>query len=215
MSTEKLPVSRVLEELVTSHTEENIRFRTIRDSLDGQGFCLLMIILAFPAALPLPYPPGFTTILGVPLALLSIQMLFGLPVPWLPKWLENRMVPRSLLVSVVEKAMPILLKLEHFVRPRMAFASMPFGEKLVGLASLLGAILISIPIPFGHMLPGFAVLLMSLGFLDRDGVTIIGGIILVLLGVCLDVGIVFAGTEAIYSLFSFVEQHYHHSHSVL
>ncbi len=208
MTSEKAPVSRILQELVEHHREEVVAFSTIRDSLDGQGFSLLIIILAFPAALPLPYPPGFTTIVGVPLALFSVQMLLGFSAPWLPRWLGAKKVRRSLLVTVVGRAVPLLHKIEHRIRPRFAFMGRRWGEKLVGLVSLVCAILISIPVPFGHMLPGTALLLLSLGFLEQDGVTVIAGMCVALLGVVLDAAVIFAGTEALLGVFSFV-QHLH------
>lgn len=200
-------VSAVLETLVAQHTEARVSFNAIRNSLDGQGFCLLMIILAFPAALPLPYPPGFTTIIGIPLGLFALQMLLGFSMPWLPVWVGNKTIERTLLVAMVKRAVPLLRCVERYIKPRFGFADTAIGERLVGLGCLICAVLISIPVPFGHMLPGVAVLLMSLGLLDKDGVTIIIGMIVALLGVAFDAVIIFAGAEAILEVFSFIEHH--------
>lgn len=211
MTVQKSPVSVELKGLIERHKEEHISFNTIRDSLQDQGFCLLMIILAFPAALPLPYPPGFTTIVGIPLGLFALQMLLGFKMPWLPQWLGKRQIHRSLLVSLVERAIPLLHRVEHHIRPRFFVANTMLGEKLVGAVCLACAVLISIPIPFGHALPATAILFMALGFLARDGITIIIGIIIAIIGLGLDIAIVFAGTEAILGMFSFVKHHHHHS----
>lgn len=207
MNSTKLPVSELLEKLVQQHTSPKITFNDIRNALKESGFCLLMIIFGFPAALPLPYPPGFTTLLGIPLALFAIQMLLNVSSPWLPNWLEKKSISYNLLQMVVARAVPLLHKAEKYIKPRFSFTDTLLGEKLVALFFLACAIMISLPIPFGHMVPGIAVLLMALGMLDRDGVTVMAGMALTVVGLIADIVIVAIEWEALVDLFWFVDSH--------
>lgn len=207
MNLTKLPVSELLEKLVQQHTSDKITFNDIRNALKESGFCLLMIMFAFPAALPLPYPPGFTTILGIPLALFAIQMLLNVSSPWLPKWLEKKSISYSLLQMVVARAVPLLHKAEKYIKPRFSFTDTALGEKLVALFFLICAIMISLPVPFGHMIPGLAVLVMALGMLDHDGVTVAVGMALTMVGLIADIIIVTIEWKALVDLFWFVDSH--------
>lgn len=204
MNGEVTSVAQMLESLVTRHTEEKVSLGAIRNSLHEQGFCFMMIVLAFPAALPLPYPPGFTTLVGIPLILFAVQMLLGKDAPWLPEWLGKRTIRRPLLVSIVKKSIPLLHKIERYTKHRLPFNTTLWGEKLVGSVCLLCAILISIPIPFGHAVPAMAVLIMSLGFLASDGITIIVGMLTAILGVAIDIALVFVGKEAVHDILFFI-----------
>lgn len=42
----------------------------------------------------------------------------------------------------------------------------------IGLVCLVLAIIITLPVPFGHMLPGTAIVMLALGLLERDGLAI-------------------------------------------
>lgn len=42
----------------------------------------------------------------------------------------------------------------------------------IGAISLILAIIITLPVPLGHMLPGVAISLLALGLLERDGLAI-------------------------------------------
>lgn len=108
-----------------------------------------------------------------PLVLLTAQLLIGRPKPWLPAFIRNRSFARSEFATVVGRLVPWLERAERLVRPRLLTLSEPTGERLIGLAALLLALLLFAPLPFGNMLPGLA--LFGIGLIERDGVAIIAG----------------------------------------
>lgn len=66
------PISEVLVKLTKNLNEDSyITIGEINHILLDRGFGLMMILFAFPMAIPLPYPPGFTAILGTPLLFLQ------------------------------------------------------------------------------------------------------------------------------------------------
>jgi hypothetical protein len=74
---------------------------------------------------------------------------------------------------VVGRLVPWLERAERLVRPRLLTLSEPTGERLIGLAALLLALLLFAPLPFGNLLPGLALALFGIGLIERDGVAII------------------------------------------
>lgn len=183
-------------ELLTSLLEEKkgqelVSFGEISDHLSERGFAILMILFAFPMAIPLPYPPGFTTILGLPLLICSYQMIIGLSKPVLPKWVASKTIKISHLAFAIEKSAKYFAKAELLLKPRLDYFSTIAGEKIIGILSLLCAIVISLPIWGANALPSAGILIMSLGLLSRDGIVIVIGIITSVVGLFLAYFIVF------------------------
>lgn len=59
---------------------------------------------------------------------------------------------------------PALSRVERLLKPRLAWLMTPFCERLVGLCFVL-AVIMSFPIPFGHMFPGLSIGLLALALL--------------------------------------------------
>ncbi len=171
--------------------QELVSFGEISDYLSERGFAILMILFAFPMAIPLPYPPGFTTVLGLPLVIFSYQMILGLHKPVLPQWIANKTIKIAHLTFAIEKSAKYFAKAEVLLKPRLEYFNTTAGEKIIGLLSLLCAIVIALPIWGANALPSAGILIMSLGLLSRDGIVIIIGIITSVIGLLVAYFIVF------------------------
>ncbi|MEK6733663.1 MAG: exopolysaccharide biosynthesis protein, partial [Pseudomonadota bacterium] len=120
MSTKEIPASQLLKELVEkTKNQEVVSFGEIDEFLSERGFAILLILFAFPMAIPLPYPPGFTTILGLPLLILSFQMIIGFKKPYLPKWIATKTIKTSHLAFAIEKTSKYFAKAEVLLKPRL------------------------------------------------------------------------------------------------
>lgn len=201
MKKERIATSDVLEGVVKDYTTDLVSLNDIKNSLHERGFGLLMVLFSFPIAIPLPYPPGMTAIVGIPLVLFSLQMMLGFDSPWLPKWLGNKSIKRSTLAMMIEKSAPYLRKVERFLHPRLIFTTSRTGERIVGFFCFLCAVSVALPIPMGNAIPSAGILLMSLGLLSKDGLMIFLGIAIGLLGIFISGLVVVFGIEAAKMLF--------------
>lgn len=192
--------SEVLEETVDNHTADDISLGELMRVLQERGFGLLMLVLVLPNCVPIPIPPGFSTILSVPLLFLALQMLVGKEVPWLPEWLKRKTIKRATLALMVAKIAPRLKVVERLLRPRFAFFESNAGERLIGLFWLIFALSISVPLPMTNFVPGVGILLMSLGLLSRDGLVILIGIVIGVLGCIFTISMLILGVKAIQAL---------------
>jgi hypothetical protein len=134
-------------------------------------YALILLIFALPEALPLPVA-GVSTILAIPLILVSLLMLLHGPEPRLPVWLSERRVPLRLLKIGSTRIGQALNRLERVSRPR--WPGLIGQTRVIGAVCLVLAVVIALPIPFGNMLPALCILGIAVGMLQRDGALVAG-----------------------------------------
>lgn len=183
MTTKERPTSEFLAIVVVENKKEVMTIGEIKNALHERGFGILMAIAAIPLCLPVPVPPGYTTLFSIPLFIFSVQMVLGMRAPWLPEWIEKKAVKRRDLENFINKATPLLKKIETRMQPRMTYISVHTWERIIGIFAFVFAVSIALPIPLTNFPPGWGILVMSLGLLSRDGITILIGMIIGTIGI--------------------------------
>ena len=102
----------------------------------------------------------------------------GRRVPWLPEKLGARTVSADGLDNLARRAGPWLQRIEAVSRPRLSALTRAPADQIVGLALVLFSASILVPLPGTNTVPGFAVVIVSMGLLQRDGVLVILGAII-------------------------------------
>lgn len=74
-------------------------------------------------------------------------------------------------------------KIETRMQPRMTYISVHTWERIIGIFAFVFAVSIALPIPLTNFPPGWGILVMSLGLLSRDGITILIGMIIGTIGI--------------------------------
>ncbi|MGA0595184.1 exopolysaccharide biosynthesis protein [Enterovirga sp. CN4-39] len=150
--------------------EERIRIDALARAFGDRTFAALLLVFALPNLLPLP--PGSSTLLGLPLVLISAQLALGRRELWLPQAVGSRSIRRTELKRVVHHGVPPLRRTERLLAPRLP---MLVNDRLIGLACTVLAVVLALPIPLGNMLPAFAICAFALGLLQRDGLAVMVG----------------------------------------
>ena len=128
----------------------------------------------------LPLPPGTSAILGLPLIIVSAQMVYGTKQAWLPSALANRSLNADTFRSMMDWIIPRLIRIERVIRPRYWPFWRKQGDRIIGCIALLLAIVVTLPIPLGNWLPAFATALLGLALSERDGLLLaVGGAVCV------------------------------------
>jgi hypothetical protein len=159
--------SSLLEDLYGAFPNEKVSVRELLDRLEGRAFGLLLLLLALPMCIP--NIPGISTIFGVLMVAPALQMIFGNKTVWLPKRICAWEFKRENLQSAIRGALPIVTRIERYVRPRWSFLVRPPVTILLGLQTLLMAFVLVLPIPLGNLPPGITVVMTALALLQRDG----------------------------------------------
>ncbi|SDH23478.1 exopolysaccharide biosynthesis protein [Nitrosomonas sp. Nm132] len=183
MENKERNTSELLQLVVVQTTNDKMSIGEIKNSLRERGFGILLAIAASPICLPIPVPPGYTTFFSIPLFIFSVQMMWGMKSPWLPEWISKKEINKKNLEKLIEKATPWLRKIESYLHPRLTYISVHAWERIIGIFSFIFTISIALPIPLANFPPGWGILIMSLGLLNKDGLTIIVGMIVGTIGI--------------------------------
>lgn len=148
------------------------------DQVGDRGFGLLLMILALPAALPLP-APGYATPFGVVIAVLAIQLMRGRQTPWIPDRFRKRRIPYRMLSFATKGGSLPLRAVELLVRPRLGgLARSKAFLSMVSVIILLMACSMILPVPLTNTAPAFTIFVLSAGILEEDGLVLAAGLLL-------------------------------------
>lgn len=167
--------SALINDIYNKNVEDNIKVGTLLKSIDSGGFALLNLIFAI--ILMIPLPPPIAIIAGLIIMFLSFQMIIGMKEVWLPKIITEKSIKRTTLTVIVEKSTIYLYKLERFTRRRFTFVSNPITERIIGAFIFFLAGITLTPIVFANTIPGLAIILISFGMINKDGLMVIIGFI--------------------------------------
>ena len=167
--------SALINDIYNKNIEDNIKIGTLLKSIDSGGFALLNLI--FSIILMIPLPPPIAIIAGLIVMFLSFQMIIGMKEVWLPKFITEKSIKRTTLTVIVEKSTIYLYKLERFTRRRFTFVSNPITERIIGAFIFFLAGITLTPIVFANTIPGLAIILISFGMINKDGLMVIIGFI--------------------------------------
>ncbi len=186
-------LSQILDEISADETRSRISVADLLTVMSGRAIGALLLLFALPNALPAP--PGTSAILGLPLVYLSAQMMLG-RLPWLPPFIANRSMSREDFAATISRATPIIARAEKLLKPRISLVVRHGAERIIGALCLVLAIVLLLPIPLGNMLPAFAICLLALGVLERDGVWVLAGVAVGGASLFLVAGVVYALIKA-------------------
>ena len=189
-------LSEMLAAIANDPDRDWITVADVRDAVGDRAFGALMFVFAAPNVLPVNMP-GVSAVLGLPLLFLALQLMFGVAVPWLPKALVQRTMRRQAFARVMRHAVPWIRRAERLLRPRLtALASGPF-ERVIGLACVLLAVVLILPVPFANVGPAFAVCVLAFALLERDGLATLAGLVIGAASVAVAWGVILAIAKAL------------------
>lgn len=187
MSTEQFPenspaphsnvsLSSLLLNFAENFSSERVRVRDITESLGQRSFGFILLIFALPNSLPIIGIPGVSTITGLPMLFVAVQMALGHQRVYLPRWIADSSLATTDFHALIRKVSPWLRRIEKLMKPRITFLTHRSAERWLGAFCVLLAFLLALPIPFGNLLPALGILFIALGLIENDGVCVLAGI---------------------------------------
>ena len=169
-------LSSLLLDFAANFTAERVRVRDITESLGQRSFGFILLIFALPNSLPIIGIPGVSTITGLPMLFVAVQMALGHKRVYLPRWIADSSLATSDFHKLVGKVAPWLRRLEKLMKPRIAILTQRNAERWLGAFCVLLAFLLVLPIPLGNLLPALGILFIALGLIEHDGVCVLVGL---------------------------------------
>ncbi|KXG86830.1 exopolysaccharide biosynthesis protein [Agrobacterium bohemicum] len=176
-------LSAVLQRLIGNLSGKTITLRELMEAIGEQGLLLMCAIACLPFLIPVSIP-GVSTVFGAAIVMISLAITLN-RLPWLPKRILDKQMETARLVPALQKGVSIVSKLDRYMRPRLpAFTTGTIVARVNGIAIMVAGILLMMPlgfVPFSNTLPGVAILLFSAGMIQRDGATVLGGYLFLIL----------------------------------
>jgi hypothetical protein len=160
-----IPTSVVLQRLHDEAPTDHFTLGWLMGSLRKRSFGIIMLLLAVVAI-----APGVSVVAGLLLMIPAFQMIAGQPAPVFPRRIASRPLPTRHLAALVQRAVPVLRYLEKAIHPRWPT---PFEatKRVVGtVVAILNATLVFTPIPLSNVVPALVIALISLAYLEEDGI---------------------------------------------
>ena len=160
--------SVVLQRLHDEVPTDHFTLGWLIESLHKRSFGIIMLLIALVAI-----APGLSIVAGLLLMIPAFQMIAGKPAPVFPRRIATRPLPTRQLAAVVQRSVPALRSLEKAVHP-LWHTPLEATKRLVGAVVLmLSATLVFIPIPLSNVVPALVIALISLAYLEEDGVLLL------------------------------------------
>lgn len=169
------PVSAIVAAICDGDAEERVSLDDLLQAFGLRAFGLLVLIFALPNGVPAPIAPGLSAVLGAPLLLIGGQMVLGFRTPWFPQSWLRRSFRRGDVARMLRPAIPVITKVERYIQPRLPVVAGYQARRLIGAIVLWNAFLLSLPVPFGNLIPAWAIILTALGQVEHDGALVLGG----------------------------------------
>jgi hypothetical protein len=180
-----IPASTILQELHDEAPADHFTLEWLMGVLHKQSFGLIIFVLSLVAV-----APGISVVGGLLLLIPAFQMIIGRATPSFPHWIASRPLPTKHLGAVVQRAIAVLKRVEKVVYPRGPVPR-EVTKRVVGIAvMMLTARLLLAPIPFSNILPALLIALISLAYLEEDGLVLSIGILLACVVLALDLAMV-------------------------
>ncbi len=179
--------------------KSHVSIRDVTEALGERSFGASLAVFALPNLMPLP--PGSTIVFGIPLLFVTWQMMMpGNRTLRFPSRMANYRIDRATFSAFAGRAVPLLRRVEKWMRPRLPSLRHPLFDRMLGAFALLLAIAVFLPIPLGNWLPALALMIIGLTMAAGDGLALLAG---VCIGIASIAGVAFAllATGAVLSYF--------------
>lgn len=165
--------SQVIED-IGAREEPKLYLGELINGFGERGFGAMLLFFGL-ISVVIGAVPGTTTVLGAPILLIAIQLVFRGDQLWMPSWILKRSIDRATYRTAIGKIMKPLRKVERLSRPRLSIMTSEVSEVLIGIACLILCIILMLPITGGNLVPSLLVAAFGFGLMQRDGAIIIVG----------------------------------------
>ena len=113
--------------------------------------------------------PVGSTLPGLILAVMAVQLIAGRAEPVFPNFIMTRRLPTKQLRRLGDRAIHVLKYLEKVVHPRWPM-TFEVAKRAVGImVLLLTVVLLLTPVPLSNVAPAMVISLISLAYVEEDG----------------------------------------------
>lgn len=168
------PVVQRLRDAAAAIRDERVLMRAMAQAHGPDAHGTLLLLLAMPCLVPVP---GVGTVLGLGMAALAVAMWRGRSEPCLPQRVAELALPGRWARRVLTGLATAYALAGRHAKERASHLAGPRWQPTIAATVGVMAFIVVMPIPFGNVLPAFALVLLGLGLVFRDGVAVVLGLV--------------------------------------
>jgi len=175
---QRMPSSRVLEEVIRQAPAEYVTVGWLTSTLPQHSFGIIMLSLGLLATTPVG-----STVPGLILAVMAVQLIVGRTEPVFPHFIMTRRLSTKQLLRLGGRAIHVLQYLEKVVHPRWPM-TFDLAKRAVGtMVLLLTVVLLLTPLPLSNVAPAMVISLISLAYVEEDGLLLSVALLSAIIGI--------------------------------
>ncbi len=161
----------------------------------------VLALLIFSLLNTLPAPPGYNFAMGLLMTVMAAMLLTGREIRLWPAFLGRMKLPLKLMLKLLGALGKLAEIVAHVSRPRLQFLTGKAVLPLLAIIAFILAVSTLPPIPAANLLPSVAVAMICVGILNRDGLIVLSGTVVGIVGLV----IVVIAVWLLFALFFVVE----------
>jgi len=172
-------LAKLMDDISAQVQSDEVQLGSLVEAIGQASFTTLLLMPSVALVTPLSGIPLFSSLMGILIFLVSIQMLLRREHLWLPKWILRRKASGARVRAALDRIRPVMVWLDRHTCERLTiFMRRPpiYIPQILCAASGLVMPLFEL-VPFSSSLIGMAITLLSLGMLARDGLFILLGFV--------------------------------------
>ena len=158
----------------TAAESETVTVGRILHIFGVRGFAFLLLVLSI-LNVVIFMVPMISFLFGLPMVILTVQMVIGLHAPVFPRVVRAWTISRTALMEGLARAIVWIERMERYIKPRLPALSAPELLRVHALVALVLAVMVTLPIPVVNVPPSIALIFLAIGILERDGLFILLG----------------------------------------
>ncbi|MEM5477912.1 exopolysaccharide biosynthesis protein [Pacificibacter sp. AS14] len=171
-------VSGIIDKSVeVAHGRDKVCVADLVASLGRQVLLSMLLLPALAVVTPLSGIPGFSSLCGITIALVGMQLLWERDTIWLPDWIMRRKLSAARLEKAVKWLDGVATWCDKISRPRLQVLVQKPGAIFAQIMCILsGAAMPFLElVPFSSSMLAVAISLFAVGLVMRDGLFVLVG----------------------------------------
>jgi hypothetical protein len=154
---------------------ENVSVGTLLEGLHERGFGVAIALFTLPLSIPVPKPPGLSTIFAIPLLILTAQLAFRRHTLWFPRFILQKTFKKGQILPVFAAIIPRTRQIEVLLKPRLEIMTTGIASQMVGVVGMFISLCIMSPFVGLNTVTSIGLSIMAVGLTARDGLAIVIG----------------------------------------
>lgn len=176
-------------ETIAATGDEKLTFDRLIEAMGPGAHRLLILMLTLLNMIP--GPPGFGGTLAWTTFAVALFMVLRKPIR-LPGIIGKRKLPIAPLLKGSQQVVKVTGIIARFSKPRMRWLTGAAATVPYGIFAMVISVAMTVPIPFANAVPNVGLCVLAFSMLNRDGAGVFAGTLICLIGLGVEVALVFA-----------------------